>query len=54
MGTYIVNSDCSGTTTMTIVGEDQSWSFDILKGADRIIFIATPSDLIWGGTLTKN
>src|SRR5438552_1993479 len=33
-GAYSVNSDCTGTTTMTIAGIDQSWNFVILQGAD--------------------
>jgi hypothetical protein len=52
-GTYTVNSDCTGTTTMTIAGVDSSWHFVILQGADQIIFIATPSGDVWAGTLTK-
>jgi hypothetical protein len=52
-GTYTVNSDCTGSTTMTIAGVDQSWHFVILQGADQIIFLATPSGVVWGGTLTK-
>ena len=53
-GTYSVNSDCTGTTTMTIAGVDNSWHFVILQGADEIIFIATPSGYVWAGTLTKD
>ena len=53
-GTYIVNSDCTGTTTMTIAGVDNSWHFVILQGADQIISIATPSGMVWAGTLTKD
>jgi hypothetical protein len=52
-GTYSVNSDCTGTTTMTIAGVDQSWHFVILQGADQIIFVAIPSGFVWAGTLTK-
>jgi hypothetical protein len=52
-GTYTVNSDCTGTTTMTIAGVDSSWYFIILPGADQINFIATPSGDVWAGTLTK-
>jgi len=52
-GTYNVNSDCTGTTTMTIAGIDQSWHFVILQGADQIIFVAIPNGFVWAGTLTK-
>ena len=52
-GTFTVNSDCSGTTTMTIAGVDSSWYFVILQGADQVLFLATPSGVVWGGTLTK-
>ena len=52
-GTYSVNSDCTGTTTMTIAGVDNSWHFVILQGADQIIFVATPNGSVWAGTLTK-
>jgi hypothetical protein len=52
-GTYSVNADCTGTTTMTDAGVDSSWHFVILRGADQIIFIATPSGYVWAGTLTK-
>ena len=52
-GTYSVNSDCTGTTTMTIAGVDNSWHFVILQGADQIIFVATPTGYVWAGTLTK-
>jgi len=52
-GTYSVNSDCTGTTTMTIAGVDQSWHFVILQGADQIIFVAIPNGFVWAGTLTK-
>lgn len=52
-GTYTVNSDCTGTTTMAIAGVDSSWHFVILQGADQIIFIATPSGDVWAGALTK-
>ena len=53
VGTYSVNRDCTGTTTMTIAGEDRSWHFVILQRADQVIFIGTPSSLVWSGTLTK-
>jgi len=53
-GTYSVNSDCTGTTTMTIAGVDNSWHFVILQGADQIIFVATPNGYVWAGTLTKD
>jgi hypothetical protein len=52
-GTYSVNSDCTGTTTMTIAGVDRSWNFVILRDADQIIFITTKSGVLWSGTLTK-
>ena len=52
-GTYSVNSDCTGTTTMTIGGVDNSWHFVILQGADQIIFVATPTGYVWAGTITK-
>jgi hypothetical protein len=52
-GSYSVNSDCTGTTTMTIAGVDNSWHFVILQGGDQVIFIATPSGIVWAGTLTK-
>lgn len=52
-GTYTVNSDCTGTTNMTIGGVDSSWHFIVLQGADQIIFIGTPTGDIWAGTLTK-
>jgi len=52
-GTYTVNSDCTGSTTMTIAGVDQSWNLVILQGAEQINFLATPSGVVWGGTLTK-
>ena len=52
-GTYSVTSDCTGTTTMTIAGVDNSWHFVILQGADQIIFVATPNGSVWAGTLTK-
>lgn len=52
-GTYVVNSDCTGTTSMTIADADSSWHFVIVQGADQIIFIATPSGEVWAGTLTK-
>ena len=53
-GTYSVNSDCTGTTTMTIAGVDNSWHFVILQGADQIIFVATPNGSVWAGTLTED
>jgi hypothetical protein len=53
VGTYIVNSDCTGTTTMTIGGVDSSWHFIILQGAKQIIFIGTPIGDVWAGTLSK-
>jgi hypothetical protein len=52
-GTYSVNSDCTGTTTMTISGVGNSWHFVILQGAGQIIFIATPSGFVWAGTLNR-
>ena len=52
-GAYSVNSDCTGTTTMTIAGIDQSWNFVILQGADQIIFVAIPNGFVWAGALTK-
>jgi hypothetical protein len=52
-GTYTVNSDCTGSTTMTIAGADSSWNFVILQGANQITFLATPSGVVWGGALTK-
>jgi hypothetical protein len=52
-GTYSVNSDCTGTTTMRIAGVDNSWHFVILQGAGQIIFVATPTGYVWAGTLTK-
>jgi hypothetical protein len=54
MGTYSVNSDCTGTTTMTIDGVDNSWHFVILQHANQVIFLAIPSGIVWGGTLTKD
>jgi hypothetical protein len=51
-GTYIVNSDCTGTTTMTIAGVDARWHFVVLQDAEQIIFIATPNGHVWAGTLT--
>jgi hypothetical protein len=53
-GAYTVNSDCTGTTTMTIAGVDSSWHFVILQGAHDIIFVAAPSGVVWAGTLTKD
>jgi hypothetical protein len=52
-GTYTVNSDCTGTTTITIAGADSSWHFVILQDAGQIIFVATPIGYVWAGTLTK-
>jgi hypothetical protein len=52
-GTYSVNSDCTGTTTMTIAGVDNSWHFVILQDAGQIIFVATPTGYVWAGTLSK-
>jgi hypothetical protein len=52
-GTYTVNSDCTGTTTMTIGGVDSSWHFIILQDANQMIFIETPTGYVWAGTLTK-
>ena len=52
-GTYSVNSDCTGSTTMTIAGVDSSWHFVILQGANQINFLATPSGDVWAGTLSK-
>ncbi len=52
-GTYVVNSDCTGTATLTITGIDHSWSFVILQEASQIIFVATPSGFVWSGILTK-
>jgi hypothetical protein len=53
-GTYSVNSDCTGTTTMTIAGVDNSWYFVILQDAGQIIFVVSPTGYVWAGTLTKN
>ena len=53
-GTYSVNPDCTGTTTMAIAGVDSSWHFVILQDAKQMIFIATPSGFVWAGTLTKD
>jgi hypothetical protein len=53
-GTYSVNSDCTGTTTMTIAGVDNSWHFVILQNAGQIIFVATPTGYVWAGTLTRD
>ena len=52
-GAYSVNSDCTGTTTMTIAGVDSSWHFVILQDAGQIIFVASPTGYVWAGTLTK-
>ena len=35
VGTYGVNSDCTGSTAMTIGGVDQSWHFLILEDANQ-------------------
>jgi len=51
-GTYSVNPDCTGTTTLTIGGVGHSWNFVILEGGEEVFFIATPSGLVWAGTLT--
>ncbi|HZQ68042.1 MAG TPA: hypothetical protein VFA68_05930 [Terriglobales bacterium] len=53
VGTYTVNSDCTGATIMTIAGVDQSWDFVILQGGSQVIFIETPSGVVWAGTITK-
>jgi hypothetical protein len=53
-GTYTVNSDCTGTTTMTIAGFNHSWNLVILQGIDQVIFVAIPSGFVWAGTLTKD
>jgi hypothetical protein len=53
-GTYGVNSDCTGTTTMTIAGVDNSWYFVVLQDASQIIFVVSPTGYIWAGTLTKD
>jgi hypothetical protein len=50
-GTYTVNADCSGATTMTIGGADRSWHFVIVDGGNQLIFIGTPTGLVWTGTL---
>ncbi len=50
-GTYTVNADCTGTTNMTIGGVDRSWHFVIVEGGNEVIFIGTPSGLVWTGTL---
>jgi len=52
-GTYSVNADCTGTTTMTIAGVDQSWHFVILQNAGQVEFIGTPNGVVWAGTLSK-
>lgn len=52
-GTYSVNSDCTGTTTMTIAGVDHSWNFVILQGSNQVIFVAIPSGFVCAGTLTR-
>lgn len=52
-GTYTVNSDCTGTATMTIAGADSSWHFVVLQDAAQIIFVATPTGYVWAGSLTK-
>ena len=53
VGTYAVNSDCTGTTIMTIAGTDSSWHFVVLQDAGQIIFVATPTGYVWAGSLTK-
>jgi hypothetical protein len=53
-GTYSLNSDCTGTTTMTIAGVDSSWHLVILPDAGQVIFIASPVGYVWAGSLTKN
>ena len=53
-GTYTVNSDCTGNTTMTIGGVDQSWHLVILQAADQVIFVTTPSGFVWAGILSSN
>ncbi len=50
-GTYTVNADCTGTTNMTIGGADRSWHFVIVGGGNQVIFIGTPTGLVWTGTL---
>jgi hypothetical protein len=50
-GTYTVNADCTGSTNMTIGGLDRSWHFVIVDGGNQMIFIATPTGLVWTGTL---
>ena len=52
-GTYSVNSDCTGSITLTIGGVDQSWDLVILQGAGQITFLSTVNGVVWGGTLTK-
>jgi hypothetical protein len=52
-GTYSVSSDCTGTTTMTIAGNNHNWDFVILQGADQIIFVTARSGFVWSGTLAK-
>ncbi len=52
-GTYTVNSDCTGTTTMTIAGVDNSWYFVVLQDAGQIIFVVSPTGYVWAGTVTK-
>jgi hypothetical protein len=46
-GSYSVNSNCTGMTTMTIAGADRSWHSVILQGGDQIIFISAPSGVVW-------
>jgi hypothetical protein len=53
-GTYTVNADCTGSTTMTIAGEDQSWDLVILPDGNQVIFGATTSGIIWAGTLAED
>jgi len=53
VGTYTVNVDCTGSTTMTVGGVDQSLYFVVLQSANQVMFGATPNGLIWSGTMTK-
>jgi hypothetical protein len=48
-GTYTLNANCTGATNMTIGGVDRSWHFVI--AGNQVIFIGTPSGLVWTGTL---
>jgi hypothetical protein len=52
-GTYSVNPDCTGTTTMTIAGNTRRWNFVILQGADQVIFVSTIRGFVSSGALTK-